>query len=443
MTWFDSFQIAIHNIQHSKLRFTLTCLGVVIAIATLVSMVSFGAGLRRETVGNLETRELFSSFRVVGARQAQNLRRFRGQPPAERESPALDDALVKKLSKIPGVQSVQPDIVLPVQLKNGNHAYLTRVQGGGPHIAPLSPFSRITDGRFLSGVSGREIVLSYWVAERLGFNPPQAAVGSTIELLTDRMREEAGEDDPPIETIRFPYRVVGVLPRVIVTQRNPFYMGTIIPLDEARKLWDQSLASMAALSSAIAAEQGRGREYPAIDVRVDDVANMDRVRREVESWGNYTFAIADEMDTIMRAFLILETILSVLGAIALLVASLGIANVLIMSVMERTQQIGIMKAVGGTDQDVRRIFLLEAGCIGMVGGILGLISGWGLTRVADFFIRRYFEQHQFQQVPDLFDLPLWLILGALAFSTAFSTISGLVPAQRAARIDPARALRTG
>lgn len=446
MPWRDTLQIALRNIQQAKLRFALTSLGVVIATATLLAMVSFGAGLRRETIGNLETREVFTAFRILGARQAQSFRRFRDENRSEEEprrGPPLSERLVERVSKLPGVLSIQPEIILAVQLRNGETTHLTRVRGAGPHLAPLSPYSKIEAGRFLNGVEGKEVVLPHWVAEQLGFDPAERAVGAAIELLTDQIRTASGPDELPFETVRQPFQVVGVLPRLLPTQRNPFYRGSVIPLNEALELWRSSVTSVASLSSMISAEEGRGREFQAIDVRVREIADLDTVREEVESWGASTFAVVDQMDRIRRAFLILEAILSVLGMIALVVASLGIANVLVMSVMERTQVIGIMKAIGGTDQDVRRIFLVEAGCIGLLGGTLGVMAGWCLTRVGHFVMAHYFQRQGIPDVPDLFAFPVWLILGAVGFSVLFSVASGLWPARRAARLDPVRALRTG
>ncbi len=444
MPWRDILQIALRNLRQAKLRFGLTSLGVLIAIATMVAMVSFGAGLRRETIENLETREIFTTFRVLNPRQARTFRRFRGEGESverSRQSPPLDEKLVERVSEIPGVMSVQPEITIPVQLRSGEKTYLTRVLGAGPHLAPVSPYSRIQEGRFLSGPEGKEIVLPFRVVQRLGFESAGEAVGATIELLTDQMRPASGPEELPFETVSLPFRVVGVLPHLPPMQRNPFYRGAVIPLREALRLWQSSVSGMTSLSRLLSSEEGEGQEFSGIDVRVREITDLGKVREEIESWGAQTFAIADEMGRIRRAFLILETVLSVLGLIALVVASLGISNVLVMSVLERTQVIGIMKAIGGSDQDVRRIFLLEAGCIGFVGGILGVTSGWALTRVAHLFISDYFQRQNILEAPDLFAFPLWLTAGAVSFSVLFSLVSGLLPAQRAARLDPVKALR--
>jgi putative ABC transport system permease protein len=438
MPWTDIFLIALTNLRQAKLRFALTSLGVLIAITTLVAMVSFGAGLRRETIGNLETREILTSFRVLGPRQAQMLRERDDESQRPAVAPSLDDTLVQRLAGLPGVVNVQPEVRLPVQMHNGEKRTLAVIRGAGSAVANLSPYSKITAGRFLQ--EENELVLSRRLARNLGFDPPESAVGATIGVLTDRLRKDAGDDDLPFETVREEFVVAGVLPFLPGTRRSPLLDGTVIALDKALQIWKESVSS-ASLSNIIASEQGRARDYEAIDVQVRGVGELEKVREEVESWGAATFSISDEIGRLKEAFLILETILSVLGMIALVVASLGIANVLIMSVVERTQVIGIMKAIGGRNSDVRRIFLLEAGLIGLTGGILGIAGGWALTRLGQFFLARHFMNQGLAEVPDLFAYPFWLTAGALVFALLFSIASGLLPANRAARVDPIRALR--
>ena len=156
-----------------------------------------------------------------------------------------------------------------------------------------------------------------------------------------------------------------------------------------------------------------------------------------------TFSIVDQVDRVRRVLLILEGILSVLEGIASVVAGLGVANVLVMAVLERIQVIGIMKSIGARDRDVRLIFLVEAGLIGLCGGLAGLLAGWALTRVGHLILSHYFHQSGFTDVPDLFSFPLWLLIGAPLFAILLSVISGLWPAHRAARVDPVQALRRG
>ena len=445
MSWLDTFLIAVDNLLQAKLRFVLTCLGVTIAIATLLAMVSFGAGLRRETIESFQMQDLLRSFRVLGPEQSQYLNRVREEKPTRKEVAKripLTDSLVERLSRLEDVESVQPEIRLPVELQNGDKRYLGFVRGAIPALRSIPPYSKITAGRFLDTNQGEEIVLSRGVAEMLGFKQAEQALGRTIDLKTDQLRRVSGDDELPIQTVTRKLKVIGVLPKLPASRGGTLYFGTVIPLDLARTLWRENPASAASLTNLRGGLESREREYSVIDVRVKDSSRLEKVRKAVESWGTSTFSLVDEMDKVQQAFLIFETILSALGTIALVVASLGIANVLIMSVLERTQVIGTMKAIGGTDGDIRRIFIFEAGLIGLAGGLLGLLAGWLLTRVAQAIIAHYFMKHNIAEVPDLFAYPAWLVFGVVGFALAFSIISGVVPANRAARIDPVKALKT-
>lgn len=138
--------------------------------------------------------------------------------------------------------------------------------------------------------------------------------------------------------------------------------------------------------------------------------------------------------------MILNAALGAIGAIALLVAGLGITNTMVMSILERKREIGIMKAIGGSEQQIRMIFFVEASVIGVIGAVLGLILGWVVTRIAGVIINM--ELQKAGEAPvDMFYFSPWLIGGAIAFAIVVSLVAGLYPAIRAARIDPVRALR--
>jgi ABC-type antimicrobial peptide transport system permease subunit len=133
-------------------------------------------------------------------------------------------------------------------------------------------------------------------------------------------------------------------------------------------------------------------------------------------------------------------ILAGIGGVALLVAAIGIANTMVMAVLERTREIGIMKAIGGSDGDIRRIFLIEASAIGLFGGVAGVSLGWLVGRVINFGANVYIQQ-QGGTAGNLFSLPFWLIGGAIGFSIAVSLVAGSYPAARAAKLNPIEALR--
>ena len=144
--------------------------------------------------------------------------------------------------------------------------------------------------------------------------------------------------------------------------------------------------------------------------------------------------------SVKRAFILLDLFLGLIGSIALTVASLGIVNTMVMSILERTREIGIMKAIGGSDEDVRRIFLIEAALIGVMGGVFGLVLGWGVGRAINYGAN-YYLRGQGVPATNLFLIPWWLIAGGIAFALLVSLIAGSFPAMRASRLDPIQALR--
>jgi len=185
---------------------------------------------------------------------------------------------------------------------------------------------------------------------------------------------------------------------------------------------------------------GGARTYQTVTVKVAGAQHTQDVEDRIRTMGLSAFSLNDALLGAKRAFIILDIVLSLIGSIALAVSSLGIVNTMVMSILERTREIGIMKAIGGSDGDIRRIFLIEASVIGLLGGAAGVVLGWAVGRAINFGANLYI-QNQGGTPGNLFSLPFWLIGGAIGFSVFVSLIAGSYPAARAARLDPIQALR--
>ncbi len=168
--------------------------------------------------------------------------------------------------------------------------------------------------------------------------------------------------------------------------------------------------------------------------------NMNFVRKEIEEMEIHAYSVSDQLKEIKRGLIIIDSLLGAIGTVALIIAALGIINTMVMSILERTREIGIMKAIGGSEKEIKLIFFVEAGFIGIIGAIFGLILGWLVTRIANQIVNAKLIPQDELPV-DLFYFPLWLLLGATAFSILISLAAGSYPAIRAARIDPVKALR--
>ena len=181
--------------------------------------------------------------------------------------------------------------------------------------------------------------------------------------------------------------------------------------------------------------------YSGLVVRTASIADASRISKDVSDRGFRAATLQALLDQVNRIFLIVETMLSSMGALALLVASLGIANTMIMAIFERTREIGVLKALGASNGDVLKMFMVEAGAIGFLGGVAGILGGWALSRFLDWVIHNYLTSIQMSIPAPFFVLTPALVAGALAFATVIGLLAGIYPAARAARLDPLVALR--
>jgi len=185
---------------------------------------------------------------------------------------------------------------------------------------------------------------------------------------------------------------------------------------------------------------GSQTTYTTVSVRVDGPTNVPSVEDAVKKMGFNVFSIVDATRSVRRFFAVLDLFLGIFGSLALAVASIGIVNTLVMAILERRREIGIMKAIGASDGDVKTLFFAEAGVMGMFGGVVGVALGWVIGRVINFGTNVYLKRQHFPP-EQLWSVPWWLVGGAILFAVVVSLVSGFYPAARAARLDPVQALR--
>jgi putative ABC transport system permease protein len=180
--------------------------------------------------------------------------------------------------------------------------------------------------------------------------------------------------------------------------------------------------------------------YSSISVRVKDPSRIQGVEDAIKKMGFNTFSILDASRSLQQVFRVLYAFLGIFGSLALIVASIGIVNTLVMAILERRREIGIMKAIGASDSDVKKLFFAEAGAMGVAGGIIGVVLGWAIGQVINFGTNIYLKS---QSIPPehFWAVPLWLVAFAIGFACFVSLVSGLYPAGRAAKLDPVQALR--
>ncbi|HUR21359.1 MAG TPA: FtsX-like permease family protein [Vicinamibacterales bacterium] len=452
MSFRDTLSLAFRNLRQSRLRTTLTTLGVSIGIASLAGMVSLGVGLQDQVVGRLTRSGVFDNITVSSGRSAfPGLggplgRRGRGRGGATSSTagppPALDDEAIARFAALPNVRDAYPLLRVPVSYRHAARSG-TAVASGVPESSRgEGAFQSITHGTFFKDAGSAAVMLSLDMAQQLNEDDPGSLIGQTIDLSYADREQIAGASSEVIAGVQVnrvtrPFTIVGIVERDPSPGANMGLAGLMIPLEQAKAINARAIANpQAFLQGALPTARG----YSSVTVRVTSSAMTQDVEDQIKAMGFSAFSLNDALQGAKRAFLLLDILLALVGSIALAVSSLGIINTMVMSILERTREIGIMKAIGGSDRDVRGIFMVEAGVIGVLGGVAGIILGWAVGRVINFGANIYFER-QGGTPGNLFSLPWWLIGGALAFALLVSLIAGSYPARRAARLDPIQALR--
>jgi len=472
MKFWDMIELGFDNLRRAKLRTILTTLGVVIGIGALTSMVSFGTGMQKNITDAFQANDLFTSMFITSKEiNVEEVTEGNFEQLAEAlRKPAmpLSDSTVEVIQQIPGVDIAFPEIRFPVKVQVDSHETRTRLRALPAIMGQKKPFNKLMSGEFFTDDTSKHIVINWSTLKKLNMfiqDPehlaklsledslrgmrtvhPDSIIGKSIKIVSAVLDGSQLSSNPMqflmssgrslISESVTEYKICGIHKKSTAFSENQFRGGIIAPIQTAQNIPRLGFSSVWELLGSI----GKEGTYSSIYVRVNQIEDMKPVRQIIKKMGLHVFSISDQLEEFKRGFLILDSLLGAVGTIALFVAALGIINTMVMSILERTREIGIMKAIGGSENEIRMIFFVEAATIGLIGAFFGLILGWIVTRIANVIANSQFLPKGEPPV-DFFYFPIWLILGAVAFSIVVSLAAGLYPANRAARVDPVKALR--
>lgn len=453
----DLGELAARNLREALLRNSLTTLGIAVGVASLVAMLSLGVGLQDLANQRLSHSGLFDAIFIS---PRTNFSAF-GRPARTNEEPsssgaigpprALDDDARTAIEHLPNVLEVYPEIRFPTEVQFKGNPYST-VVAGVPMSARSGGAFDAVKGAFFSGPAadetilqidfarelsaqpdtllGQEIVLTY--AERQPLPPLPGKGGSAGQGAADAGMSPGFSVVPREENLR----IVGI----VETQPAAGFGGAtgrlLIPLQLAEKL---RAAQTNDFREILGGTPGKAN-YQSLTVRVSGPSAVKDVEDAIKSMGYSTFSLLDATDNLRLVFAVFDLLLGIFGSLALVVASLGIINTLVMAILERRREIGVLKALGAADRDVRMLFFAEAGVMGLLGGIFGVALGWAIGRAMNFGANVYLHRRSLPAT-NLSSVPWWLVAAAIAFSVGVSLAAGIYPASRAARLDPVEALR--
>lgn len=465
----DLTELALRNLRESLLRNSLTTVGISVGVASLVAMLSLGIGLQQMASRRLVKSGLFDTIVVTSRRELRGMgREEERNGPTPGESRVLDEPSRLVIEHLPNVAEAYPDIRFVTELQFEDKPHLTMISAL-PASAKSNDAFEGMQGRFFSSDTAPEAILQKAFAEELlGKTPklgaPEPAVAELAAPLlgkemTMRYAQRAPSPAPaPLAPVppstanstdldlsgasysvisrEQKLKIVGVSDLDPESMRGPTRAKVFLPLKLAESLHVMQPTDLREISRA-ASDQP---VYSSISVRVKNPSQVQPVEDQIKKMGFTTFSILDASRGLRQFFAVLYAFLGIFGSLALMVASIGIVNTLVMAILERRREIGIMKAIGASDGDVQKLFFAEAGAMGILGGIFGVVFGWIIGQLINFGTNIYLRS---QSLPPehFWYVPWWLVAFAILFSAGVSLISGLYPAGRAARLDPVQALR--
>jgi putative ABC transport system permease protein len=445
MKFIDLVNLIFYNLSRRKGRVALTAVGVIIGTAAVVVLVSLAVGLQKNA-----TSQLYGITDLTSIEVYQGMSIKQGQMGASVVTSSgggggggkdangihyLTPTAIASISAIPNVERV----VTEDYFQGGADIVFGKLHSNGTiigvNVADLADMGlETTQGQ--TALDKGTAIIGSWIPKN--FYDPKARANDLAPTPPDLLGQQlkfvftkyTTDGTPVLKTISV--RIVGILKESRGSSDSTIYMR----MDDATALNEWMRGTRI----------NRSKEgYSMLLVKATDTKSVLTIADTINKMGFQANTAQSTVQSINSFFMVLQVIFGGVGAIALLVAAIGIANTMTMAILERTKEIGLMKAIGAKNKDIMSIFLGEAAGIGFIGGLGGVILGWGASALLNIVALSYFASQASSggsSMPTMAtSTPFWLPLFALLFATVIGLLSGLYPALRAATMVPVSALK--
>lgn len=456
MKFSDLFKMAAGNLASRKLRTFLTVLGVIIGATAIIIIISIGRGFKfmnskfYEDMGDMRVLELNSQY--MGFDPEMDKPGY--QKPKKKP---MNNQTIKEVSEIEHIKAVIPMYEGIVSLKKGREeAEYVNVVGMPPQY--MEDYGiELANGKYIAPgeknpvvIVGSQVRYQFYDRSRPNFyretktlmnakvymtklEPKSSGDDDRMSLMADMGTSEMdGNQNNQSDGKQVQLRISGEM-----TEGGDYQKGSTVFM---------SIETYKALASQFKVKL-KSKNYNNIKVVVDDIKNVDQVTKDLKDKGFRPYNMTKEfLDNANKQIGIVQAVFGGIGAISFIIAAIGIANTMIMSIYERTKEIGIMKVIGASIKDIQNLFLLEASLIGLIGGVIAVINSLIISVVANKVFYGFFmgqlggEKINFE--PKISIISVGLILTALGFSTLIGLLSGYLPARRAMKLSALDAIRT-
>ena len=478
MSFYDLMSMSLGNLWRRKLRTILTVLGVLIGTTSIVAMLSLAFGMKQRMMEQYESMGSVTQITVNGGGGGMDSGSSGSQTDT---STMLTESNMKMFQEMEHVKAVQPQLSFDGNMTSGRYSGYGNLigvdqsmldsqkleKGENPQAGSSGTLQVIAGNQLITGfgyVQGEEYVDYYSTGEL----PPIDLMAQIHQLQVyndvadsdtgdqgtttddsgdtsdsgDSASDTAGDDTAtqPVEDnsmLDFRIKITGIMAGGL-DEYNTYSQSLLVNIDDLKSYLTKNFGK----GKIPGQPKPNGKPlnewvYTTFVVEVDQADNVEDVMQNIQDMGFSASSNKDLIDSAQKSLQIVELVLGGIGMVAFLVAAIGIANTMMMSTYERTKEIGVMKVLGCDMRDIQKLFLAEAGFIGLIGGLVGLLMTFGISLVLNHFTANMDGINGNISV-----IPWWLALAAVVFSTLMGMIAGYFPARRAMKLSPLAAIHT-
>ena len=443
MKFLDLLRMSSSNLWKRKVRTVLTVLGVVIGVASIVVMVSLGLGLSRTL---MEQYESWGSLTQITVYEPWN-----GDGTEEKR---LDDDLIREIEGLEHVESVWPILQMSALAKYGSYEGYLQIRAM-PKEAFADMNIDVGEGRLpgdddeLTFFYGCEVLQNFYNAKGGGGSYWQTGILPDIDLMNDpifiifdtsayyasQSTNEGGQSTPAPKKYLIPACGVEATNEDGWSQYGWYTHCDIEQLKpQLKKIFKNK--TIPGQPTTKTGKPYKEIFYNELDVNVDEMDSVLEIQNYLTNLGYEAYSNAEWLQSEQQTMGTIQLVLGGIGAVSLFVAAIGITNTMMMSIYERTKEIGVMKVLGCDLRNIRSLFLMEAGFIGFIGGVIGLILSFTLSGI----INKLAAAEQ-EFAGGISYIPIWLVLLSLIFAILVGMVAGFFPARRAMKLSPLAAIR--
>ena len=450
MKFIDLLMMSISNLWKRKLRTVLTVLGVVIGITSIVVMVALGNGLKESML------ESYANYASMTQVQIQSGGGYYESNSTDTEEKRLNDELIDQLMTMEHVVDVQPQLNASVIVKCGKYASWLDLcgmtsEGLEALNIPVAQGYLPTSENKLELFYGNNVLTNFYVEKTNVYPFWENNEAPDIDLMNDTMfvifdteaymgsQGGSNEDGTAIpQPKKYMIEAAGVMEGKLGEWSNNNSQGVYCNID-ALKMQLKRIFKKKPIPGQPTQKNGKPYKelfYSQIIVQVDDMENVTELTNALKDMGYNAYSDAEWIKSETEQMNTIQAVLGAIGAVAMLVAAISITNTMMMSIYERTKEIGVMKVLGCNIRNIQVLFLLEAGFIGFIGGIIGVAFSYLLSVGINSLI-----SSSDMGLGNICRIPLWLSPLAIAFAVLVGMVAGFLPSLRAMRLSPLAAIR--